>query len=184
MDHAVEWPRGGRTLGRHRGRRGNTKFGHQRLDGTGQVAQLKMYVVLESHEPRLRLVQAGDRVGSGLADFLEARCLGLQLLERLFVHPPERVCFTVQRFLERSDALIYALSAGWLNRFLVLLPLMEREAEPIQLGFETGETLLEIGIILIHRESVRMIHKAIVPVTRFWQSHSFCGLTLPPNVLR
>jgi hypothetical protein len=106
------------------------------------------------------------------------------LLERLFVHLPEHVRFTVQRFFERSDALIYALRAGRLNCFLVLLPLMKSEAEPIQLGFETGETLLEIGIVLIHRESARMIHKPIVPVTRFCRFTSFCGLTLLPNVLR
>ena len=141
----------------------------------GQVAQLKMDVVLKGHEPRLGLVQAGYRTGSGLADLFEACCLGLQLLERLFVHPPEHVRFTVQRFFERSDALIDVLSAGRLNCFLILLPLMKREAEPIQLGFETGKTLLEIGIIVIHRKSVRMIHKPIVPVTRFCRSHPFAA---------
>jgi hypothetical protein len=175
VDHAVERPRRCGTLGRDRGRCADAQFGHQRLDGTGQVAQLKMYVVLKGHKPGLGLVQAGYRIGSGIADFFEACGLGLQLLERLFVHPPERVRFTVQRFFERSDALIYALSARRLNCFLVLLPLMKSEAEPIQLGFETGETLLEIGIILIHRESVRMIHKPIAPVTRFCRSHLFAA---------
>jgi hypothetical protein len=175
VDHAVERPRRCRTLGRYRGGRADAQFGYQRLDGAGQVAQLKMYVVLKGHKPGLGLIQAGYRIGSGLANLFEACCLGLQLLERLFVHLPEHVRFTVQRLFERSDALIDVLRAGRLNCFLVLLPLMKREAEPIQLGFETGKTLLEIGIIVIHRKSVRMIHKPIVPVTRFCRSHPFAA---------
>ena len=78
--------------------------------------------------------------------------MGLQLLERLLVHPPERVRLAIERFFERSDALVDVLRAGRRNCLLIPLPPMKRETEPIQLGLETRKTLLEVRIVVSHRK--------------------------------
>ena len=136
VDHAVERPRCCRTLGRYRGGRADAQFGYQRLDGAGQVAQLKMYVVLKGHKPRLGLIQAGYGIGSGLANLFEVCCLGLQLFERLFAAPPEHVRFTVQRLLERPDALIDVSSVWQVELFPDSVATDGARDEPIELGFE------------------------------------------------
>ena len=71
------------------------------------------------------------------------------------MHPPQRVSLAVEGFFERPDALINIRLGDGLSVFLGLLPLMKGETESIQLRFETGKTLLESGIILIHRDAAR-----------------------------
>jgi hypothetical protein len=57
----------------------------------------------------------------------------LQLLHRFLMHQPQRMSFSIDRFFECADAVI-DVSAR--RRVLLRLPLMEGEAESIQLGFE------------------------------------------------
>ena len=44
-----------------------------------------------------------------------------------------------------------------LKMFLRLLPLLERQAESIQLRFEFGETLFEVRTLLMHDHPARAI---------------------------
>jgi hypothetical protein len=73
----------------------------------------------------------------------------LQLLERFFVHQPQRMSFSIECFFERANAQI-DISA---RRFvLVRLPLMQRKAEAIQLRLEARQPLFEPRIVFVHRK--------------------------------
>ena len=81
----------------------------------------------------------------------------LQLLERLLMHQPQCMSFTVERFFERSDSLIDVRSG---RCAIAVLPLMQGEAESIQLSLESRQPLFETWIV-VHRESRTMIHKFV-----------------------
>jgi hypothetical protein len=58
--------------------------------------------------------------------------------------------FAIERLFQCADALI-DVSAR--RRVLVRLPLMQGEAESIQLRLESRQSLFEARIVLVHRES-------------------------------
>jgi hypothetical protein len=84
------------------------------------------------HAAAASLQLGENRLNVG-AQLLQTRRVRLQLLHRFLMHQPQRMSFSIDRFFECADAVI-DVSAR--RRVLLRLPLMEGEAESIQLGFE------------------------------------------------
>jgi hypothetical protein len=63
------------------------------------------------------------------------------------VHRSQRKGFAIEGLFERADSLIQ-IRAG--RRVLVRLPLVQGEAESIQLSLEARQTLFETRIVLVH----------------------------------
>ena len=85
------------------------------------------------------------------AQLLQTRRVPLQLFQRFLMHQPQRMSFSIDGFFECADAVI---DVGARRRVLVRLPLMEGEAESIQLGFEARQPLFEAWIVLMHRGTI------------------------------
>src|SRR5688572_23515630 len=82
------------------------------------------------------------------AQLLQTRGVRLQLLQRLLMHRPQRMSFSIDCFFETADPVIDVRAR---RRVLVRLPLMKREAEWIQLRLEARQPLFEARIVFVHR---------------------------------
>jgi hypothetical protein len=64
------------------------------------------------------------------------------------MHRAQRMSFSIESFFEPADTLI---EVGARRGVILRLPLMKGEAESIQLGFESRQSLFETRIVLVHR---------------------------------
>ena len=113
-----------------------------------------MDVGLDGLEARAGLVEPLNRLRGRCTDLAEIRGLRLKLPEGFLMKNPKRQCFSIERLLDRAHSLGDVGGARALRDAVGLLPLMEREAEPIQLRLESRQALIQIGIVLTHREPV------------------------------
>ena len=144
--------------------RGNRpQFRDRRLQPLRQLVEAKVQIAFERRKTRFGPLESADRAGCRDANLAQARGPFAQLLDWFLVQLPQRAQLVLHRVgvlllgagpaIQDVVALLDEMRQARFNRlkmFLRLLPLLERQAESIQLRFEFGETLFEVRTLLMH----------------------------------